>query len=82
MRNLSVKTFGYWLRKYRKGKSLSVERSKKVPETFIPVEVSGDRASNGTNTGSGRIEVSFPNGAQLSCRVGLDIGRLKSLINF
>jgi len=80
--NLSVKTFNYWLRKYRKEKNLSVERSQKTFETFIPVEVSRGGISNGANPGLGRIELSFPNGVQLNCPVGIDIGQLKSLINF
>jgi len=79
---LSVKTFSYWLRKYRKEKNFSVERSKKASKTFIPVEVSGSRTSSRTNPDYSRIEVAFPNGVQLSCPVGIDIGQLKSLINF
>jgi transposase-like protein len=79
---LSVKTFSYWLRKYRKEKGLSIEHGKKVPKTFIPVEISRGAASTGTITNSTRIDVSFPNGVQLSCPVGIDIAQLKSLINF
>jgi len=79
---LSIKTFSYWLRKYRKEKGISVGRSKKASDTFIPVEISRGAASTLANTHSGRIEVSFPNGVQLSCPVGIDIGQLKSLINF
>ena len=79
---LSVKTFSYWLRKYRNEKGLSVGRSKKASKTFIPVEVSRGRTSNRTNPDYSRIEVGFPNGVQLSCPVGIDIGQLKSLINF
>jgi transposase-like protein len=80
--NLSVKTFSYWLRKYKKEKGLSVETNKIVCETFIPVEVSRGRTSNVTNPASGRIDVSFPNGVQLSCPVGIDTSQLKNLINF
>jgi len=43
--NLSVKTFSYWLRKYRREKGFSVERNKKVSDTFIPVEISRGSAS-------------------------------------
>lgn len=78
---LPVKTFSYWLRKYRKEEGVSVEYGKKAPNTFIPVEISKGRTSTETNTNSERIEVSFPNGVQLSCPVGIDIGQLKSLIN-
>ena len=80
--NLSVKTFSYWLRKYKKEKNLSVAHGKKAPDTFIPVEISRGRTSTETNTNSERIEVSFPNGVELSCPVGIDINQLKSLINY
>jgi transposase-like protein len=79
---LSVKTFSYWLRKYRKEKELSVKRSNKVSDTFIPVEITRGGTSTETNANSGRIAVSFPNGVQLSCPVGIDISQLKTLINF
>jgi len=79
---LSVKTFSYWYRKYKKEKGLSVEGNKETPDTFIPVKVSGGRATAVRNEGYGRIEVSFPNGVQLSCPIGIDIGQLKSLITF
>jgi transposase-like protein len=77
---LSVKTFSYWHRKYKNEKGLSVECNKRNPDTFIPVKVSGTTAD--TDGKYGRIEVSFPNGVQLNCPVGIDIGQLKSLINF
>ena len=80
--NLSVKTFSYWYRKYKKEKGFSAEVTKETPDTFIPVEVSGGRTTTVRNEGYGRIEVSFPNGVQVSCPVGIDIGQLKSLINF
>ena len=79
---LSVTTFSYWLKKYRKEKGCLVEDGKKITDTFIPVEISRDGSSTNANTSSSRIEVSFPNGVQLSCPVGIDIGQLKSLINF
>ena len=79
---LSVKTFSYWYRKYKKGKGLSVKENKTTPDTFIPVKVSGGRTETLGNEGYGRIELSFPNGVQLSCPVGIDIGQLKNLINF
>jgi len=77
---LSVKTFSYWLRKYRKEKGFSVECNKRNPDTFIPVKVSGTAAD--ADGEYGRIEVSFPNGVQLSCPVGIDTSQLKNLINF
>jgi hypothetical protein len=79
---LSVKTFSYWYRKYKKEKGLSSEVYKETPDTFIPVKVSGDRTANVSDGEYGRIEVSFPNGVQVNCPVGIDIGQLKSLINF
>ena len=78
---LSVKTFSYWLRKYRKEKGLLEGHSKKASETFIPVEVSRGRTLNRINPDYGRIEVLFPNGVQMSCPAGIDIGQLKTLIN-
>ena len=79
---LSVKTFSYWLRKYRKEKQLSAGHSKKGSDIFIPVDISRGRALTNANNNSGRIEVSFPNGVLLSCPVGIDIGQLKNLINY
>ena len=80
--NLSVKTFSYWYRKYKNEKGLTVEHNKEVSDTFIPVKVSGDRTASVSDGEYGRIEVSFPNGVQVNCPVGIDIGQLKSLINF
>jgi transposase-like protein len=79
---LSVKTFSYWLRKYRKEKGFSVERGRNVSDTFIPVEISRGGLSTEANPSSDRIEVSFPNGVQLSCPVGIDTSQLKNLITF
>ena len=79
---LSVKTFSYWYRKYKKEKGLLVGCNKEASDIFIPVEVSGARTRTIGNEGYGRIEVSFPNGVQLSCPVGIDTSQLKSLINF
>lgn len=79
---LSVKTFSYWLKKYRKEKGLLEVHSKKASKTFIPVEVSNGRTLNRTNSDYSRIELAFPNGVRLSCPVSIDISQLKSLINF
>ncbi|WP_072999668.1 IS66 family insertion sequence element accessory protein TnpA [Mariniphaga anaerophila] len=79
---LSVKTFSYWLRKYRKEKAFQVKGDKKVSDTFIPVEISRGGTPTETNANSGRIDVSFSDGVQLSCPVGIDISQLKTLINF
>jgi len=80
--NLSVKTFSYWYRKYKKEKRLPAGGNNEVSDTFIPVKVSGDRTAKVLDGEYGRIEVSFPNGVQMSCPVGIDIGQLKNLINF
>ena len=79
---LSVKTFSYWLRKYRQEKGVSFGGSKKARETFIPLKVSGTKTERDPSANFGRIEVSFPNGVRLSCPAGIDIGQLKTLINF
>jgi len=79
---LSVKVFSYWLRKYRHEKGLSVGPGAKTRKSFIPVKVSTPELQNNVCSGSGRIDVAFPNGVQLSCPVGIDIGQLKTLINF
>lgn len=71
---LSVKTFSYWYRQYKKEKGLLAGRNKEVFDTFIPVEVSGGRTTTVGNESYGRIELSFPNGVQLGCPVGIDIG--------
>lgn len=79
---LSLKTFSYWYRKYKKENGFSIEENKGTPDTFIPLEFSGDRTKTFRNEGYGQIEISFPNGVLISCPVGIDIGQLKSLINF
>ncbi len=79
--NLSVKTFSYWYKKYKKEKGLSAEVTKEFSDLFIPVKVSGDRTTKVSEGEYGRIEILFPNGVQLSFPVGIDIGQLKTLIN-
>ncbi len=76
---LSVKTFAYWLRKYKQEKGFPVGKNDNVPKTFIPVEVSND--ITGIVSGPGCIEVTFPNGVELKCPAGIDILQLKTLIN-
>jgi len=77
---LSVKTFGYWLRKYKKEKSHPAVSCSGVHQKFIPVKVS--QLNNKHISGNGRIEISFPNGVQVNCPAGIDIQQLKTLINF
>lgn len=77
---LSVKTFAYWLRKYKQEKGFPAKKDYGVPKTFIPVEIPG--AINNLVPGSGHIGVTFPNGVEVKCPVGIDIRQLKTLINF
>lgn len=77
---LSVKTFGYWLRKYKNEKGVSPLSKKKVRQGFIPIKVSP--AVKTIIPEPGWIEVSFPNGVRLSCSAGIDTHQLKTLINF
>jgi hypothetical protein len=79
---ISIKTFHYWLRKYRSEKEVESQLNPKVSKTFIPVEVSGPASSNSIPLTSGRMELLFPNGVRMSCPSGVDIIWLKSLINF
>ena len=79
LEKLSVKTFAYWLRKYKLEKGFPAKKDDRVSKTFIPVEVSG--ATNNLVLGSGHIELTFPNGVGVKCPVGIDIRQLKILIN-
>ena len=76
---LSVKAFAYWLRKYKQEKGLLPKPGIKTRETFIPVEMPNtvDPIAD-----PGSIKVSFPNGVEINCPAGIDIGQLKTLINF
>ncbi len=77
---LSVKTFAYWLRKYKQDKGFSAKKDDNVRETFIPVSV--PNAINNLVPDCGSIEVVFPNGVHINCPAGIDIDQLKTLINF
>jgi len=77
---LSVKTFAYWLRKYKQEKGFPAKKNESVQKAFIPVKVSNAR--NHLVPDCVSIEVTFPNGVRLSCPAGIDIGQLKTLINF
>ena len=70
---LLVKTFSYWYRRYKKVEGYPAGRNNEVPDTFIPVKVSGDRTANVSDGEYRRIEISFPNGVQLSCPAGIGI---------
>jgi len=77
---LSVKTFGYWFRKYKKEKGQPAVLGKEVHQKFIPVKV--PQLNNNHITGDSRIDISFPNGVLVNCPAGIDITQLKTLINF
>ena len=77
---LSVKTFAYWLRKYKQEKGFPAKKDNNDRETFIPVEV--PNAINTPVPDCGNIEVIFPNGVHINCPAGIDIDQLKTLINF
>jgi hypothetical protein len=80
LEKLSVKTFAYWLRKYKQEKGFPVKKNNGGQKAFIPVKVSN--AINNRVPDCGSIEVIFPNGVQINCPAGIDIGQLKTLINF
>ena len=77
---LSVKTFGYWLRKYKKEKGHPAVLGKEGHQKFIPVKV--PQLNNNYISGDSRIDISFSNGVQVNCPSGIDITQLKTLINF
>jgi hypothetical protein len=77
---ISLQTFGYWYRKYKRGKVLLPNPGLKESETFIPVE--SPHTVHSVAVTPGDIKVSFPNGVQFNCPAGIDIQQLKTLINF
>ena len=79
--NLPVTTFSYWYRKYKKENGFLVDKNKEALNSFIPVKVSEGVTSTLCNECYARIEISFPNGVQVSCPVGIDASQLKNLIN-
>jgi hypothetical protein len=77
---ISLQTFGYWHKKYKRVKVLLPNPGLKESETFIPVELSHTVHAAAVTLGG--IKVSFPNGVQVNCPTGIDIQQLKTLINF
>jgi len=77
---ISLQTFGYWYRKYKREKVLLPNLGLKESETFIPVALPNTVHSTAVTPGA--IKVSFPNGVQVNCPAGIDIQQLKTLINF
>jgi hypothetical protein len=75
---ISYHTFKYWYKKYKFENDQSSESRHKKTKTFIPVEVLSEPKQSITD--SGQIEVSFPNGIELSCPVDMDIQKLKTLL--
>lgn len=75
--NLSTSTFCYWLQKHRRETGQSKPKARKqAVKTFIPVEVSGET----TPAGPGQIEITYPNGIQLSCPLDMDMQKIKTLL--
>jgi len=75
---ISFYTFTYWYRKYKVANvdpDVSLNKSLK---TFVPIEVSSHPIQPVVIPG--QIEVTFPNGMQLSCPVDMDIQNLKTLL--
>jgi hypothetical protein len=76
---LTKSTFRYWVTKYKQEKNASAISDIKESQAFIPVKL--PKSVNGIASESGQIEIYFPNGVQLNCSAGIDIGQLKYLIN-
>jgi hypothetical protein len=62
LEKLSVKTFAYWLRKYKQEKGFPVKKNNGGQKAFIQVKVS--KTTNNRVPNCGSIKVIFPNGAQ------------------
>ncbi|RLB66477.1 MAG: hypothetical protein DRH04_09305 [Deltaproteobacteria bacterium] len=77
---ISLQTFGYWYRKYKRGKVFLPNQGLKESETFIPIEL--PRTVHSAAVPPGYIKVFFPNGVHINCPAGIDIQQLKTLINF
>lgn len=76
--NLSVKTFGNWLKKYREevsGKGTGCGPG----NAFIPVELPG--SDNLLPIGGSQIEITYPSGTRVTCPANIGIQQLKTLIN-
>ena len=78
--NIAEGTFSYWLKKYRVEKDQSKSSLKKPVKTFIPIKV--EKIPEPSCEDKGQIEISYPNGVQLSCPVNMDVQQLRTLINF
>lgn len=75
---ISISTFSYWLRKYRKEKGSRAEDK----QSFIPVEVmpSPNGSISQNSQPVGEILISYPNGIQVSCPVSVTPEMLVNLI--
>jgi len=65
---LSVKSFCYWLRKYKKGKGHPAVSGSELHQKFIPVKVSQLSNNHITGYGSDRNIFSQRSTGKLSCR--------------
>jgi transposase len=79
--NLSISTFQYWLKKYRK-QSEDVEIRKQAEsnishQRFLSLEVSEVGRIDTTES----FTISYPNGVQLSCSSTTNTQTLRNLIN-
>ena len=75
---ISFHTFKYCHKKYKIETERSNNSQNKNVKTFIPVKVSSEPRQSITYPG--QIEVTFPNGIQLSCPVNMNIQNLKTLM--
>lgn len=75
---ISLHSFKYWYNKYKiANDKLNILNNKDVKK-FIPVEVSSEPETS--IAGSGQIEITFPNGIQISCPVDMNIHKLRILL--
>ncbi len=77
--NLSIATFGYWLKKYRKEKGQPKPSREKTVKAFIPVEV--PKTIGPASTTIDQIGITYPNGVKVTCPASIGIQQLKTLIN-
>ncbi len=75
---ISFHTFKYWYKKYKIENERSNNSRNKTVKTFIPVEVFSEPQQSLTDPG--QIEITLPNGIQLSCPVEMNIQNLKTLL--
>lgn len=77
--NLSVKTFAYWLKKYKSEKGVLKEELNAEDTTFIPVEVTKEQPALIPEPSC--IEILYPNGVKMKCPLAMNVALLKTLIS-